>query len=69
MYYYPPPRKFLFANRNNLIVVSLFNCVAVHAQNLNTDKLQLDINPYNHGLLFIKIASQNNQNIYKLLKQ
>lgn len=38
-------------------------------QDVNTDNLQLDINPYNSGLLFIKITSQNNQFMYKLLKQ
>jgi hypothetical protein len=38
-------------------------------QNITADNLRLDINTYNSGLLFIKITSQNNQFIYKLLKQ
>lgn len=38
-------------------------------QNISADNLQLDISQYNNGLLFIKITSQNNQSIYKLLKQ
>lgn len=38
-------------------------------QNVNSNNLQLDISQYNNGLLFIKINSQNNQLMYKLLKQ
>lgn len=38
-------------------------------KNNTADDLQLDVSPFNYDLLFIKITSQNNQLMYKLLKQ
>jgi hypothetical protein len=52
--------------------VAIYNTVGqlLYAkQNITNKNLQLDISPYNNGLLFIKITSNNNQLMYKLLKQ
>ena len=38
-------------------------------KNIAANNLKLDVSPFNKDLLFIKITSQNNQLIYKLLKQ
>ncbi|MGM0479353.1 MAG: T9SS type A sorting domain-containing protein [Bacteroidota bacterium] len=38
-------------------------------QNVNSQSMKLDISNFRSGLLFIKITSQNNISIYKLVKQ
>lgn len=56
----------------NAFDIELYNTVGLllyAEENLNTNNLKLDISQYNNGLLFIKIKSQNNQLMYKLLKQ
>jgi hypothetical protein len=62
----------IHSDLQNAFDIEVYNTVGklLHAeQNITANNLQLDINAYNNGLLFIKITSQNNQFTYKLLKQ
>ena len=73
--FYPDPAKDFFTIQNSfdaLFDVAIYNSIGqllciVH--NVNSDNLQLDISEYNKGLLLMNITSQNNQLMYKLLKQ
>lgn len=72
---YPNPANDFVAiqgNFNTPFDISLFNSVGQQLyieENVTSDNLQLDISHYNSGLVFIKIKSQNNQFMYKLLKK
>ncbi|TNE52714.1 MAG: T9SS type A sorting domain-containing protein [Bacteroidetes bacterium] len=50
--------------------ISVFNSIGqqLYAEE-NANNLKLNISQYNYGLFFIKITSQGNQFMYKLLKQ
>jgi hypothetical protein len=59
-------------NSNAPFDVEIYNSIGqlfYTEQNVNTNNLKMDINSFNNGLLFIRITSQNNQLMYKLLKQ
>lgn len=59
-------------NLQNTFGIEIYNTLGqlLYTQkNITSQNLQLDITSYNKGLLFIKIESQNNQFMYKLLKQ
>ena len=73
---YPnPATDYININNNNLqnpFNVTIYNTIGqmlYTKQNITSNNLQIDINSYNNGLLFIKIESTNQQFIYKLLKQ
>ncbi len=73
--FYPNPATDLVTVQNsfnaplNLTVFNAFGQELYSKQNITSNNLQLDVNSYNAGLLFIKITFQNNQFTYKLLKQ
>ena len=73
--FYPNPATDFVRIQNNFNApfnLSVFNTLGQELyskQNITSNNLQLDVNSYNAGLLFIKITSQNNQFTYKLLKQ
>lgn len=52
--------------------IEIYNAVGqmlYSEQNVNSQSMKLDISNFSSGLFFIKITSQNNQFMYKLLKQ
>lgn len=53
----------------NITIYNTIGQVLYSQQNIQTDNLQIDINSYNNGLIFIKIESNNQSINYKLLKQ
>lgn len=72
---YPNPATDFLNIQNSLNApfnLTVFNSLGQQLymeQNITSNNLQLDVSSCNTGLLFIKITSQNNQYIYKLLKQ
>ncbi|TNE53293.1 MAG: T9SS type A sorting domain-containing protein [Bacteroidetes bacterium] len=73
--FYPNPANdfvTIISNLEKTFDIELYNAVGklLYAEeNVNAKNLKLDISQYNNGLLFVKINSQNNQFMYKLLKQ
>ena len=73
--FYPNPATDFVTIQNsfntpfNLTVFNSLGQQFYFKQSITSNNLQLDVSSYNAGLLFIQIASQNNQYIYKLLKQ
>lgn len=73
--FYPNPATDFVTIQNsfnapfNLTVFNTLGQELYSKQNITSNNLQLDVNSYNAGLLFIKITLQNNQFTYKLLKQ
>jgi hypothetical protein len=73
--FYPNPSTDFLTIKNDFNApfhIAIFNSLGQQLygqQNITSYNLQLDISSYNTGLLFIKITSQNNQLMYKLLKQ
>jgi hypothetical protein len=73
--FYPNPTTDIFNIQNSSNTpfdVSVYNSIGqllYFNQNITANNLKLDVSPFNNDLLFIKITSQNNQFMYKLLKQ
>jgi len=73
--FYPNPATDFVTIQNGFNApfdIAIYNSIGqllYFIQNIASNKLQLDISPYSNSLLFIKISSQNNQFMYKLLKQ
>lgn len=72
--FYPNPASDFFSIQRSSNVpyhLTVFNSIGQQLyseQNITSNDLQLNVGSYNTGLIFIKITSQNNQFIYKLLK-
>lgn len=72
---YPnPANDYININNNsfqNLLKITIYNTIGqilYTKQNITSNNLQIDISNYKSGLLFIKIESNNQSIIYKLLK-
>lgn len=72
---YPnPANDYININDNsfqNLLNITIYNTIGqilYTKQNITSNNLQIDISNYNSGLLFIKIESNKQSIIYKLLK-
>jgi len=72
---FPNPASNFVTIRSNLQTafdIEVYNSIGqllYSEQDINIDNLQLDVISYDTGLFFIKVTSQNNQLMYKLLKQ